>query len=537
MPAAAAARARWLSLSLFAATLSAGALAYEFAVGPLVPVSASDPFATCTEDKGQVGVNFPDTAVEPWLAVNPLQPDHLVGVWQQDRWSNGGSRGLVAGTSSDGGLTWRTAVVPGLTICSGGTFQRASDPWLSFSPDGTAHLVSLSFNSNAAGLGANSLLVTNSSDGGLSWSPPVPVIQDSDPTVLNDKESITADPNDPHLVYVTWDRLSSAAALREPLAAGERAAPIRFHSENVAPPRFAAAAAFHGPSYFNRSTDGGHSWETARAIYDAGDGNQTIGNQIVAQPDGTLIDGFNEIRNYPTRTIYRAAFVRSTDRGVTWEWTRGRVRLLPRALFSRSGDSVYDPGTGQGVRSGDIIPEIAVDANNGALYLVWQDARFSSESGLNDAAQLVDEIAFSMSVNGGRSWSRPVKINQTPSTLPLGNRQAFTPQVRVLTDGTVAVSYYDFRFYDPFGGTLNTDAFVVHCHPSVTAPCRRASSWGDEVRLTDASFDLRAAPVADGLFVGDYEGLLATGNDVLAFFAQAQGPHATGIPFRRLSAP
>ena len=31
---------------------------------------------------------------------------HLIGVWQQDRWSDGGARGLRTGYSFDGGLTW-----------------------------------------------------------------------------------------------------------------------------------------------------------------------------------------------------------------------------------------------------------------------------------------------------------------------------------------------------------------------------------------------------------------------------------------------
>ena len=35
-----------------------------------------------------------NSEVEPWLDVNPTNVANLVGVWQQDRWSNGGARGL-----------------------------------------------------------------------------------------------------------------------------------------------------------------------------------------------------------------------------------------------------------------------------------------------------------------------------------------------------------------------------------------------------------------------------------------------------------
>ena len=67
--------------------------------------------------------------------------------------------------------------------------------------------------------------------------------------------------------------------------------------------------------------------------------------------------------------------------------------------------------------------------------------------------------------------------------------------VQVLNDGTVAVSYYDFRNNTAdSGATTPTDAFVVHCH----ADCADRASWGEETRVTDASFDSRKAPVARG---------------------------------------
>ena len=59
------------------------------------------------------GDDYLDSEVEPWLDVNPIDEDNLVGTWQQDRWSNGGARGLVAGASFDGGDTWQTVPFPG----------------------------------------------------------------------------------------------------------------------------------------------------------------------------------------------------------------------------------------------------------------------------------------------------------------------------------------------------------------------------------------------------------------------------------------
>ena len=42
-----------------------------------------------------------------------------------------------------------------------------------------------------------------------------------------------------------------------------------------------------------------------------------------------------------------------------------------------------------------------------------------------------------------------IKVNKTPTNIPIGNQQAFTPSVDVAADGTVAVTYYDFRNNTP----------------------------------------------------------------------------------------
>src|SRR5258708_38273153 len=82
--------------------------------------------------------------VEPFLAVDPKDSRHLIGVWQQDRWSSGGANGLVSGVSFDGGSPW-TGNAARLTRGSGGDYPRARDPWVSFGPHGTAWQIGLTF--------------------------------------------------------------------------------------------------------------------------------------------------------------------------------------------------------------------------------------------------------------------------------------------------------------------------------------------------------------------------------------------------------
>jgi hypothetical protein len=493
-------------------------VAGPFAMGPLVQVSGSSPFAACTADDvaGQIARDptgqrtvYSNSEVEPWVDVNPTDPDNIVAFWQQDRWSDGGARGLVAGVSTDGGATWASVVIPGITQCAGGTFQRATDPWLSFAPNGTLHQISLALDidpptNRPGGFGQNALLVSRSTDKGLTWSAPITIIEDENPRFLNDKQSITADPTDEDLVYAVWDRLKQS------------------NGNNINPERVPGDLSFKGAAMFTRSTDGGATWEPARVLYDPGAISQTIGNQLLVLPDGTLIAFFDEIlgaRNDEGPGPFNLSLKRSFDKGVTW-LPHGRP-IRTNKLFPLG---TATPDTNAGIRDGRLLFDVAVDPASGTLYAVWQDARFSDFE--------FDEVAFSRSTDGGLSWSVPIKINQTPpnATDPL-RAQAFLPSVAVAADGTVIATYYDFR-NDSATGEL-ADHFAVHCHTG----CDVAASWGNEVRLTTTSFDILAAPVAGGLFLGDYVGLATVESDAVAVFTQPHGADPSSVFFRSAGPP
>jgi len=468
---------------------------------------------------GRPARTWPTAKSSPGFDVNPTNASNVVGTWQQDRWSNGGARGLVAGVSFNGGSTWTQVTIPKITVCSGGTvanggdFLRATDPWLSFSPNGALYMFSMGLDPDPAtgGFGKTGMMVSKSTNGGLTWSDPITVIRDENPRLLNDKNSITADPTNSNFVYAVWDRLD--------IPPGE----FKNRAERGA---FGTAVAlgFKGAAMFSRTTNGGASWEPARIIYNPGGINQTIGNQIVVQPNGTVIDFFTEILNFKNsdkgnQFEANISLIRSFDHGASW--SRGQPTRLAKMLSI----GVTDPQTGGPVRTGDILPEVAVDRTNGNLYAVWQDARFSGFAN--------DSVAFSMSTDGGVTWSAPIKVNQTPGSG--GNAQAFTTSVHVLDDGTVGVSYYDFRNNDS-GSDLKTDHFLVHCHSS----CASAGNWTAETQITTASFDMRQAPFSRGFFTGDYEGLASdnTNDDFVALFSQGvSGADPASVYFSRVAGP
>ena len=115
-------------------------------------------------------------------------------------------------------------------------------------------------------------------------------------------------------------------------------------------------------------------------------------------------------------------------------------------------------------------------------------------------------------------------MNQTPRNATAADEQAFVPQVHVAADGSVAVTYYDFRNNDANPG-VPTDAWIVHC----TGNCANQASWSDEARLSSASFDIEQAPSARGpfgFFLGDYEGLSSIGNNFVTAFVQVNNGNA-----------
>ncbi len=487
---------------------AAAAVAGVFAAGTPVrvpdnPLGASS--AACSNlvarSTAAGSVNYPGAEVEPHVAADPTNPSHLVGAVQQDRWNDGGSNGLTAVYSTDGGSTWHLAASqPQVSICAGATpgspgyFDRATDPWVSFSADGKiAYLISDSFNANGPAFGgASSIIVSRSTDDGVTWQAPVTARVDASTTVLNDKETVTADPIAPNTAYAIWDRLVSP-------------------SQNANPGAFNHSPAFRGPILFSRTTDGGVTWSNGRVIYDPGEKNQTIGNQIVvpaAGPaKGVLIDGFDLILTKGglgnnQRATFSVAVIRSTDGGATWS--------KPVIVAQQNVGTVSIAG--HPVRSSDVLPEFAVGPE-GNLYAVWQEASFNAAG--------TSKIAFSESTDGGLHWTTPIRIDQSPGDTP-----AFTPQVHAAADGTVGVVYYDLESATTAQPGL-TDTFIVHCH----AMCATAASWtanGETKVSTTGPFDMTAAPDAGGYFVGDYDGLTAIGTTFVPFYDVAAPLATTG---------
>jgi BNR repeat protein len=463
-----------------AALLAPSTTCHAASLGPLLELSVPNAVGSCDDGFRLPGTMTVNDAAETMLVVNPANPNNLVAVWIQGPIQNN-----IAALSFDGGATWQQVPLP-LTVCSGGSAAATGDPWLSFAPNGDLFCVVLVGPSPAQA----STAILKSSDGGLHWSAPALV---DTPDFAPDKTSITADPTDSRFAYAAWTR--QKVKNRDDLA-------------------------------FSRTIDGGLTWEMPRSILQTVSGQQAYNSQILVLPDGTLVDMFYRQFAKPNQPVtqFGLQLMRSMDKGQTWSTPIPAVTMQTILRTDGSGFTLtVDPDTGQLVRD-TTNPSFAVDNRSGNLYAVWEDGRFSNFQ--------YNDIAFSMSSDGGFTWSSPIRVNQTPPNIAPLNRQAFYPIVAVANNGAIAVSYYDFRFNTSDPG-VPTDYWLVQCHPSPSSPATNPASWGHEARLTSASFNLEALPIViDGFWFGDYLGLAPVGRGFGATFGAVDQGGITSIFYR-----
>lgn len=270
----------------------------------------------------------------------------VVATFQVGRTVGGGATNIGFSTSLDGGRTWRSGNLSGLTTFAGGRFARGSDPVVAYD---ARHAVWLITSLLVGGPGGESALVVSRSSNGLSWSGPVFVSRDSQ--FVFDKQWLACDNGE-----------SSPFRGRCYMAYSD------LRGEQLA---------------FQSSSDGGLTWSApVHAPENAGRGgilgpSGAPAPQLLTRPDGTLV--------VPYFDETRLAAVRSTDGGATFS----RPATIAPARFARTAFRTPP------------LPSADSDAN-GALYVVWPDC--SQRPGCGG-----DDLLLIRSTDG-LSWSAPARI-------------------------------------------------------------------------------------------------------------------------------
>jgi hypothetical protein len=245
----------------------------------------------------------------------------IVSAFQVARIFGGGGADVGFATSKDGGKTWASGYLPGLTDnYKGGPFTAASDAAVVYDVKHGLWLIAtlpiIDNDGEAVGV--------SSSTDGLHWNKPV-LVNDSG---SDDKEWITCDntKTSPYYgnCYMEWD---------EP-ALGDLV-------------------------FMSTSTDGGKTWSSPQ---NTGNSTSGLGGQPLVQPNGTVV--------VPISTLGTIVAFNSKNGGKSWS--------------SSTQISVQNyRGEDGGLRDGFGMPSAAIDGK-GKIYVVWPDCSFRSDCSTDD---------------------------------------------------------------------------------------------------------------------------------------------------------
>lgn len=386
---------------------------------------------------------------EPIIAVNPTNPDNLIIALDDYNFF-----GDAIYVSIDGGATWEGPTAMKVLMRD----EWGGNPALAFSRNGEAYFSQMSIGyrwlrvANLALLAeVASIVIYKSTDGGLTWSDPI-IVAEGTPLASQETIYLTfldrpwmaigPDPKDPSRdnIYITYTEF----ALQYP---------ILKEYPYVGAPLVAITIKLV------RSTDGGATFSRPVAVsptytYLAGEEYRRIvqGSQSAVALDGKLyVSYYDALDDGPWKGLFAPT--------VTWSADGGLSFAKPVAIdFLFEFDYWLPPTFFRAWPS--MSPRIATGPE-GNLYAVVA----ANPLGPDDS-----DIYFSSSLDGGRTWSKPRRINDDITT-----RDQCFPSIAVSKNGTIHVSFLDRR----------DDPIDIRYHMYYTKSNDQGKTWEPNARVSD----------------------------------------------------
>jgi hypothetical protein len=398
---------------------------------------------------------------EPSIAANPANPANLVAGFH-DLYPTVHDFVCRYTVTFDGGATWSLAAAGPLT--AQGHF--CSDPALTADGDGTFYYAYLEISNGATN---SDVIVSRSTDGGLTFAPPVIAARGIPSVNFPDKEYIAADAwaGSPHrgTVYVSWTDFLNPTDHK---------------------------ALDNGQIKIVASRDGGATWSQPIAISHSAQYPEAISGSLpVVAPDGTVYVFYADfISNTGPLSI---RFAKSADGGRTWSAPADVASGLnsPGRFRLRNADPNFGTVPGAGFRSNS-FPTAAIGPD-GAISVAWADFPKGScrPDGSGRPACFDSDVRLARSTDGGASWSTPADVSDDT-----GTADQFFAWSAAHPDGRVSLIWQDKRLD---AANSNFDTFY--------------SSTADG-RVFTANVRVSTATSRAGLttFIGDYNNLALAGD-------------------------
>jgi hypothetical protein len=340
-----------------------------------------------------------------------LEPDSfafgntIVATFQTGRFFDGGSSNIGWATSTNGGRTWTTGMLPGTTIYQGGSWARISDPAVAYDPAHHVWMISgLAIDASVFGA---AVLTSRSIDGGLTWQDPVTTA--ASPGTFLDKNWITCDTwaSSPYYgnCYTEWDdsRMTMSTSTDGGLTWGPPLMPAGTPSgvggQPVVQPNGTVVVSYEGGVGIRafRSTDGGATWLASTAVATVNEHNVAGGLRTSPLPsaevagDGRVYVTWQDCRFRSSCSANDIVMTSSAD-GISWS----AVTRIPIDLTTSGVDH--------------FIPGIAVDrgtfGSNTHLALGYYYYPVSSCT-VNTCQLTVGVVS---SLDGGATWTPPTRV-------------------------------------------------------------------------------------------------------------------------------
>jgi len=378
----------------------------------------------------------------------------IVSVFQVGRYLDGAATAIGFATSTNGGLTWRSGLLPGVTTYSPapGESPRASDPVVAYD---ALHGVWLA-STLIVGTTFSGLFVNRSSDG-VTWSAPVPAARTNGPSLAYDKNWIACDnwPATPFRggCYIAYSDLETRRmALLVSRDGGSTWTPPVTVDATVAN-SIGAIPLVQRDGALTVVFTGGEDLVASRST----DGGATFAPPIVISP--FVADELRAVRAPPLP----AATVDAAGRlYVLWMDCRLRRSCTGNDLVlstSTDGTTWTAPTRLPRTSLNAFVPGIAAHPTIAGRLAVVTYLR--TRPCTRDACRL--GVAFMRSTNGGRTWSTPQRLDaeqMQPEWLANSNLGAFVGDyVGIAYTATAAVPTFPFATR-PTGRMLNEAMFA-----------------------------------------------------------------------------
>jgi hypothetical protein len=450
----------------------------------------------------------------PALAVDPKDPMTLV-VAETDAYS---SRCMVH-VSRNGGLTWSDAsqpqTPPDWPGCGFAVTGAIAD--LAFAPDGTLYYAFSAFQPTTY---QQRIYLARSTDLGLTWETAALPRIGPDPAKrefgADAMPSIVVDRDDPNRIYVAWWSNNGTWNLPGTISGADSSVWCRLVDNRIlarpwlavssdggrtfSPPvdmapgidqcttepylaqgKDGAILAFFGQA--TRSTEAGKAPPANLFFSQSHDHGKTFTVKSIhvqsGPADGAAATSTSDWLSAPSPGVD----VKSGAIYVTWEELGTGV---PKILFERStdgGKTWSEPvkvNDADGKRDYDFVeqfPTLGV-APNGRIDVAWYDYRNDPVYKDGDRRDGFQDVYYASSTNGGRTWSKNVRVNDRAIDRRFGPRLGSIdgPLGLVSADKVVDVAWDDTRNGNPTTGAQDIYFTRVRYAPAAEAFGGRTSS-------------------------------------------------------------